>query len=322
MAAFDWDRWSLYGGARIEKSRRYYDAQIKNEYGVDLNNPTQANTIGADSIEAEELYPSFGLSRTFGGDESLKLLYSWSRTVARPTFVEFAPIITEDQATGEEIRGNPLLEDSEIDNFDLSLAWQASSQSLLQFSLFQKFLTNPITKVLGQRASDGFFISYANAESGTVQGLEIEADHRFNENWNIGGNLAYITSQLDPGNASIPAPIFAETFEGQPNWILNLNLGYALPDHGLTANLVYNFTGEYLAAVTGTQAVPSVVCDAHNSLDLILRKSFNMSWGDGSVTFKISNLLDAPTSYSYEDGSLYSKYYPGREYSLSFSCGF
>jgi outer membrane receptor protein involved in Fe transport len=242
--------------------------------------------------------------------------------VARPTFLEFAPVITEDQATGEEIRGNPLLEDSEIDNFDLSMAWQASPQSFLQLSLFHKYLTNPITKVLGQRASDGFFISYANAESGTVQGLEIEADHRFNENWNIGGNLAYITSQLVPGNASIPAPIFAETFEGQPNWILNLNLGYALPDHGVTANLVYNYTGEYLAAVTGTQAVPSVVRDASNSLELILRKTFESSWGDGTVTFKISNLLDSPTSFSYENGDVYSKYYPGREYSLSLSFGF
>lgn len=322
MAAFDWDRWNLYGGARIEKSRRYYDARIKNEYGIDLNNITQANTIGSDSIEAEELYPSLGVSRTFGGDESFKILYAWSRTVARPTFLEFAPIITEDQATGEEIRGNPLLEDSEIDNFDLSMAWQASPQSLFQLSLFQKFLTNPITKVLGQRASDGFFISYANAESGTVQGLEIEIDHRFNENWNIGSNLAYITSSLEPGKSSIPAPIFAESFESQPNWIFNLNLGYALPDQGLTANLVYNYTGEYLAAVTGTQAVPSVMRDASNSLDFILRKSFDSSWGDGTVTFKISNLLDSPTSFSYESGDVYSKYYPGREYSLSLSFGF
>lgn len=322
MAAFDWDRWNLYGGVRVEKSSRYYDARIQNAYGVNLNNTTQANTIGSRTIEAEELYPSLGVSRTFGGDDSVKILCAWSRTVARPTFLEFAPIITEDQATGEEIRGNPLLEDSEIDNFDLSLAWQASQQSFFQLSLFHKNLTNPITKVLGQRASDGFFISYANAESGTVQGIEIEADHRFNENWNIGGNLTYIASHLVAGNASIPAPIFAESFESQPNWILNFNLGYAIPEHGLTANLVYNFTGEYLAAVTGTQAVPSVLRDASNSLDLILRKSFDSAWGDGTVTFKVSNLLDDPTSFSYENGDVYSRFYPGREYSLSLSLGF
>lgn len=322
MTSLDWDEWNLYGGARIEKSTRSYSAQIQNEFGVNLNNSSQASTIGTAEIEDTQLYPSFGISRTFGPNEDITALFAWSRTVARPTFLEFAPIITEDQSTGEEIRGNPLLEDSEIDNFDLSLSWQATEQSFLQFSLFHKTLTNPITKVLGQRASDGFFISYANAESGTVQGLEIEADHRFNENWNVGANLAYITSQLVPGISSIPAPIFAESFEGQPNWILNFNLGYTLPDYDLTANLVYNFTGDYLAAVSGTSAVPSVMRDASNSLDFILRKSFESEWGDGTVTFKISNLLNDPTSFSYENGEVYSKFEPGREYSLSLSLGF
>ncbi len=322
MASLDWDRWNLYAGARLETSTRFYSAQIRNAFGIDLNNTTQANAVGTNTFKDSRIYPSFGASRTFGMDENFRVFYSWSRTVARPTFLEFAPIITEDQATGEEIRGNPLLLDSEIDNFDLSMSWQASRQTFLQFSLFHKFLTNPITKVLGQRASDGFFISYANAESGTVQGVELDFDHRFNENWNIGGNLAYITSRLDPGTSSIPAPILAESFEGQPNWILNLNLGYALPEYGITANLVYNHTGEYLAAVTGTTAVPSVVRDASDSLDLILRKSFETSWGDGNVTFKVSNLLDEPTSFSYENGDVYSSFHPGREYSLSLSVGF
>lgn len=322
MAALDWDRWKLYGGARVEESSRSYSAEIENEFGIPLNNTTQASVIGTESSEDTSLYPSLGISRAFGVNEDLRLFYSWSKTVARPTFLEFAPIITEDQATGEEIRGNPALLDSEIDNFDLSMAWQASDRTFLQFSLFHKYLTNPITKVLGQRASDGFFISYNNAESGIVQGVELETDHRFNENWNIGGNISYISSSLEPGISTQPAPIFADSFEGQPNWILNLNLGYTLPDHGITANLVYNYTGDYLAAVTGTPAVPSVVRDPSNTLDLILRKSFESSWGDGTVTFKISNLLNDPTSFSYENGDVYSKFEPGREYSLSLSFGF
>jgi hypothetical protein len=131
--------------------------------------------------------------------------------------------------------------------------------------------------------------------------------------------MAYIASSLEPGNTSIPAPIFAETFESQPNWILNLNLGYELPDHGFTANLVYNFTGDYLAAVTGTPAVPSVVRDQSQTLDIIFRKSLKTSFGDGNVSFKVSNLLNDPTSFSYESGDVYSQFYPGREYSLSLS---
>jgi outer membrane receptor protein involved in Fe transport len=322
MAALDWDRWNLYGGARVEESTRSYSAQIENEFGIPLNNATQASVIGTEAIKDTSLYPSFGISRAFGANEDLRLFYSWSKTVARPTFLEFAPIITEDQATGEEIRGNPTLLDSEIDNFDLSMAWQASDETFLQFSLFHKVLTNPITKVLGQRASDGFFISYNNAESGTVQGVEIETDHRFNENWNIGGNLSYIKSNLVPGFSTIPAPILADSFEGQPNWILNLNLGYSLPNHGITANLIYNYTGEYLSAVTGTPAVPSVVRDPAHTLDLIVRKSFTTSFGDGNVAFKVSNLLDDATSFSYESGDVYSRFYPGREYSLSLSLDF
>jgi TonB-dependent receptor len=322
MASFDWDRWNAYGGVRVEESTRSYSAQIVNSIGINLNNINQANTIGTRSIEDTGVYPGFGISRTFGTNDEVTLFYGWSKTVARPTFLEFAPVITEDQSTGEEIRGNPRLQDSEIDNFDLSLSWKAAEETFLQVSLFQKFLTNPITKVLGQRSSDGFFISYSNAESGIVQGIEFDVDHRLDDHWSIGGNMAFITSSLEPGNTSIPAPIFAETFESQPNWILNLNIGYELPDQGFTANLVYNFTGDYLAAVTGTNSVPSVVRDASQSLDIILKKSLNTSFGDGNVSFKISNLLDDPTSFSYENGDVYSRFYPGREYSLSISLGF
>lgn len=322
MASLDWDRWNLYGGVRVEESVRSYSAEIVNAFGIGLNNINQANSIGTQSIDDTGVYPGFGISRTFGTDDSVRVFYGWSKTVARPTFLEFAPVITEDQSTGEEIRGNPLLKDSEIDNFDLSISWQASQDTFFQVSLFNKFLTNPITKVLGQRASDGFFISYSNAESGTVQGIEFDFDHRFDDHWIVGGNLAYINSTLEPGIASIPAPILSESFESQPNWIFNFNLGYEMPEHGFTANLVYNFTGEYLAAVTGTSAVPSVVRDPANTLDLILRKSFQTSFGDGNVAFKISNLLDSPTSFSYENGDNFSRFYPGREYSLSLSLGF
>ena len=319
MTSFDWDRWNAYGGVRVEESTRSYSAQIVNSFGINLNNISQANTIGTKSIEDTGIYPGFGMSRAFGANDEISVFYGWSKTVARPTFLEFAPVITEDQSTGEEIRGNPLLQDSEIDNFDLSLSWKATEVTFLQVSLFHKFLTNPITKVLGQRSSDGFFISYANAESGTVQGIEFDVDQRLDDRWSIGGNMAYIASSLEPGNTSIPAPIFAETFESQPNWILNLNLGYELPDHGFTANLVYNFTGDYLAAVTGTPAVPSVVRDQSQTLDIIFRKSLKTSFGDGNVSFKVSNLLNDPTSFSYESGDVYSQFYPGREYSLSLS---
>lgn len=322
MASLDWDRWNLYGGVRVEESVRSYSAEIVNAFGIGLNNINQANSIGTQTIDDTGVYPGFGISRSFGVDDSVRVFYGWSKTVARPTFLEFAPVITEDQSTGEEIRGNPLLMDSEIDNFDLSISWQASRDTFLQLSLFSKFLTNPITKVLGQRASDGFFISYSNAESGTVQGIEFDFDHRVDDNWTVGGNLAYIKSSLEPGIASIPAPILSESFESQPNWIFNFNLGYEIPDKGFTANLVYNFTGEYLAAVTGTSAVPSVVRDPAQSLDLILRKSFQTSFGDGNVAFKVSNLLNDSTSFSYENGDVYSKFEPGREYSFSVSFGF
>jgi TonB-dependent receptor len=322
MAALDWDEWNVYGGGRIEDSTRSYDVAIKNEYGVNLNNPTQANTIGTKEISESKLYPAFGISRKFGSENQFNFFYSWSKTVARPTFLEFAPVITEDQSTGEEIRGNPFLEDSEIDNFDLAVSWRLSPKTFLQASVFHKTLTNPITKVLGQRSSDGFFISYANAESGSIQGVEIEADHSFSDNWSIGGNVTYMTSELVPGISSIPAPILAESFEGQPQWILNANLGYRIPDHDFSMNLIYNFTGDYLSAVSGTQAVPSVIKDATHTLDFVLQKGFKGPWGDNKVTFRVLNLLDSPTSFSYESGEVFSSYSPGRVYSVSITSEF
>ncbi|MFD2257278.1 outer membrane beta-barrel protein [Luteolibacter algae] len=318
---FQWDEWNVFGGARVEKATRSYNAQILNASGVNLNNPTQVSTIGQTDIVSNEVYPSLGLSRTFGDSDEFSLTAAWSRTVARPTFLEFAPIITEDQATGDELRGNPSLKDSEIENIDISLSWNPEPKTVVGLSVFNKNLTNPITKVLGQKAAGGFFVSYENAESGSIQGIELEADHVLSENWRLSGNLTYLASQLNPGITTIP--IFAESFEGQPNWIFNLNLGYSLPDERFTANLIYNLTGEYLSAVSGSSSVPSVVRDASNTLDLVLRKSFEAPWGDNTVTFKVTNLLDDSISFSYEgSGANYSNYSPGRTFTVSLSSEF
>lgn len=323
MGSFQWDSWNIYGGAREEQSTRYYNAQVRNDLGVNLNNATQVASIGPTEIRSSQLYPSFGVSRVFGANDQFSLVAAWSRTVARPTFLEFAPIITEDQATGEELRGNPFLRDSQIENFDLSFAWTPKPSTSLSVSLFSKDLQDPITKVLGQRASDGFFISYANAESGSIQGVEIEADHAFNENWKITGNLTYLDALLVPGKSSLPAPILADSFDGQPEWIFNLNLGYTLPDQNFTANLIYNFTGDYLAAVSGSSGVPSVVRESANTLDLVIRKGFKTPWGDSTVTFKTTNVLNDPVRFSYQgSGDNYSSFSPGRTYSLSLSSEF
>src|SRR5690606_13781606 len=191
---------------------------------------------------------------------------------------------TKDQASGDQIAGNPNLEDSLISNFDVGYSFEPEQGTRFGVNLFHKQIGSPIVKVLEPSGE----ITWVNGDRGSIQGLELEIEKRFLDRWSLTANYTYLDSLLKVAKDFAGSRInFDSTFEGQPDQIANIILGYDHEEWGLTTSLVYNYTGQFLVALANDPSRnPSVVQLPAHTLDLVISKGFE-AWGmEGVLSFK------------------------------------
>lgn len=301
--------WGLTGGVRLESEERYYQVLPNLNPGFLVNQERVVN-------KNEYALPGVTLWRNFGQEDQFKTTFAWSRTVARPTFYEYAPVEIQDQTTGDTIIGNPNLTDTLITNYDLRFDWQASDRDRVSINLFHKSMTDPIAQSYELEKK-----TWVNGEAGTLTGLEIEVSRQLGAGFSLTSNYTFIDSLLryvQKINSQGQSQVVDSTFEGQPENIFNLILGYEHEELGLRSSLVYNFTDSYLVGVPATVESPSIVRDPFHSLDFVVSKAFEAWNCDGKVTLKITNLLDSDDTEVFAPTELvYRSYSPGRSLSLS-----
>ncbi len=309
MGTFDFDGWELRGGVRHEDESRYYQVL------PGLNAPAFVNPDPV-IIDNDYLLPSVSLSYTFGYEEEFRVTAAWFQSVARPTFYEFAPVQIQDQATGDVVVGNPALVDTEIDNFDIEFAWDPTVDTRLVMGLFRKDMKAPIAQ-----AFDGFFRTWVNGEAGEIQGIELTGSHNLGAGWDIAANYTFIDSTLtyvQQLNTQGDTELIDSSFEGQPEHILNILVGYTHEPWQARASLVYNYTGSYLTGVPPTADAAAVIRESYHSLDLVISKDFQFNHCDGTVKLKMVNLLDSEDTQVFEGTSLpFNSFSPGLGVSLS-----
>lgn len=325
MGLLKWDKLEFTGGARHEsESRNFFIYPDLNPNGIaDFRNRTTP-------IENEYWLPAANLTHYFGrtdayndkGQHSIRFAYG--KTIARPTFYEFAPILTVDQKTGLQTQGNENLIDTEIDNYDVRWEYIPSPGEVFSVSLFSKNMTNPIVTTINSVSGNSFRKSWQNAASGTIQGAEAEFRKYIDSQriWNIGANFTYLDSFISGvTDASTGLPIgSASVFEGQPTYIANIAVGIDKKDWGVSANLIYNFTSEILTDISADPRVPNIFLEPQQSLDFVISKKMRSGV---KLKFAAKNLLDQPVRKYYEGESLtYEEFTRGREYSVGLSVDF
>lgn len=309
MGTAEYAGWGLLGGFRLEDEERYYQVLP----GI---NPTAFVTDDRIPVENDYILPGLTLWRHFGTGDRFKTTFSWSKTIARPTFYEYAPVEIQDQSTGDIIVGNPSLTDTLIHNIDLSVDWNPTDRNRISLNLFHKSMTDPIAQAYTLEKK-----TWVNGESGELTGIELEAERDLGAGFSLTGNYTYIDSLLKYNqqiNSSGASQVVENTFEGQPENIFNLILAYRHEDLGIRASLIYNFTDSYLTGVPATRESPSITREPFHSLDLVLTKDYNIWSCDGKVTLKITNLLNSKDTQVFAPTDLvYKRYSPGRGLSLS-----
>ncbi len=270
--------------------------------GTDLRMDSRSNRGDTNSTVMQlDLLPSAGL--VFAVRSNMNVRLSYSETVARPTYREFAAYEAYDPFGDEIVRGNPNLGMSSIRNYDVRWEWFPSPGAVLSVGGFYKSLKDPIEKVIV--TFGGGIVSFENRAEATVYGAEFEARHKLDivddllADFSVGFNFSYVISEVplteqerinDPGSPN-PRQLY-----DQSEWIANTDLTWENKRWGTTATVAFNWAAPriYLVDVGG----PDVFEHPPMLLDLIVSQKLSEHW---RLRFTGRNLLNPEYQRTYGD---------------------
>ena len=307
-------RLELIAGARYESTKIAVDPTSQSgtlETIVDQGNGNRSlETVpveeAATDLEDSDVLPSVNL--IVQPRDSMNVRVSWTRTLARPTFRELAPVATEEFIFGDEYFGNPDLKLSTIENYDLRWEWFRRPGEVLALSAFTKRIQDPI-EMISFSAANRSFIQPVNYETGRARGAELEARTgldllgRFFHRLTLGVNATWMDTEVDlPPDERASLAAFGldqptRQLQGQPAYVGNLNVVYDNADSGTSLGAFYNVTGETLVSGAGrgqTDGTPDVFEKAYGTLDLSMSQLFLKRL---TVTVRFKNVL-TPTRTS------------------------
>jgi len=289
-------------GARNETFEQRVDT-------FDLFNTDQAVTAGQAS---DDILPAF--SATFINYEH-QFRVAYSETLSRPDFRELSPAAFTNPVTGREVIGNPDLEVTSIQNYDFRWEWYFGFNDYVSFGLFYKEFELPIESTV--RAGPAQQQSFSNAKSAENQGAEFEFYKRLDflggrwEDFYVQGNVSYIESSVEIKEED--KGVLTNTsraLQGQSDWLFNAQVGYE-PYSGVTATLLYHYSGERIAEV-GTSGAPDLIAQPMGELNFVYIHEFGDAW---RLNAKLKNMMNERMEVR-QGGFITTGFYQGRTASV------
>ncbi|WP_138430161.1 TonB-dependent receptor [Fodinibius saliphilus] len=305
-------------------------------------------------LDALDFFPSANI--TYQLAEDMNLRFSYSKTIARPSFRElsFAQIL--DPVSSRRFNGGLFpfgcdkdggncswdgnLGETRIHNFDLRWEKFYKRDQLLSLSLFYKSFDDPIELVRLRNSTTTSEYQPRNVGKGQVLGAELEIRKSLNfissslSNVGFSSNVTIVESIIDmtPNEYEARKNYKREgqnindqrQMAGQAPYIINAGFTYKNPNISLDAGLFYNVKGKTLVLVGGGIFL-DVYSDPFHSLKFNLNKSFGQN-DRYSLSLNVSNILNEARQELYQGyqsiDQIYSRYEPHRSVSLSLKYSF
>jgi outer membrane receptor protein involved in Fe transport len=297
MMDLTWDyRWRLTAGARYENFRQALMPLDLLEYSYveerieELQNESQSL-----ALKEDDWYPSIALTymnEGFMGTENFQVRFSASQTVVRPDLREKSEVsfINEDRI---RVFGNPSLISSEIDHFDLRTEWFYSGGDNFTVSLFYKDLLDPIEQSRRPGSDNNIELTFYNAVSGEIYGVELEGLKDIGAGFFLSSNLTLSKSEI----ISQKGQGFTNTkrsMTGHSEYVLNAQLGYDSDDGLHSVSAVFNVFGERVYYAARADRHDDAFEQPFASLDLV----YNF-YPTSNITTKLkaTNLLNDKRTY-------------------------
>ncbi|MFN7144672.1 MAG: TonB-dependent receptor domain-containing protein, partial [Myxococcota bacterium] len=159
-------------GARVEASdQRVETYELFSADGA----PIVGDLATVDVLPAATV--TFGLGPSELPD-GMQVRLGYGRTLSRPELRELSEVPYYDYRSGRLLYGNPELSRATIDNVDLRWEWYPSAGESVSVAGFFKYFDDPIESVVAVSAVSGSVGTFANADSATNLGGEIDLRKR------------------------------------------------------------------------------------------------------------------------------------------------
>ena len=284
-------------------------------------------------LDEDDVLPALGFVQTLGENMNLRLNYG--RTLARPTLREMAPYANFDFLADGIFAGNPDLQRTLVDNFDLRWEWFPGSGELVAASVFYKDFENPIERSYNIRfASEFGEKTFTNVDEAEVYGLELEWRQRFDHMvvegdsghaFSASVNLTLIESEVGIPEEELafllerdPNADSTRQLQGQSPYLVNVGINYDNIYSNTSASVFYNVFGERLDEV-GIGGAPDSMEQPRGLLDFTFSQ---VLWQNFNLKLSGKNLLDSEIEVLQEfkgNEFIRSSYKNGRSFSLSIS---
>jgi outer membrane receptor protein involved in Fe transport len=296
------------------------------------------NLDNAKVLDALDLFPSGNFIFSYKDDQNLR--FSYSRTIARPSFKElsFAQIL--DPVSNRIFNGGLFatndwdgnLRETYIDNFDLRWEKYLKKSELFSVGAFYKSFDDPIELIQMQAAQTNPEFQPRNVGDGRVFGVELELRKSFDfispslQYFFVAGNVTFVDSKIEMNNQEFNA---RQAFEkvgqtednirpmaGQAPYIINFGLSYENTTAGIDGGLFYNVNGPTLTVVGGG-IFPDVYSEPFNSLNFNVNKKLGNK-KKFTLNLSVNNILNDLkesfyTGFRAQD-QLFNRLNPGRSF--------
>lgn len=262
------DKLRLIYGVRVER----FNQKVKSYFlGSDINV----------DINWTDVLPSSNLIYSITDKSNLR--FSYSKTLSRPEFREFARLAFFDFDQNAILIGNPNLNRAKIDNIDLKFECYPSANQFIAINPFYKLFKDPVEMIFEPFLNSRQF-SYINAKSANAYGVEVETRYglrglselmRTNilNNFVINGNFALIKSQVNLEGTLANEDVKNRPLQGQSPYVVNAGLSYNADSIGLSINLSVNRIGDRIAFIANENNY-LIYEKARTVIDASINKSF------------------------------------------------
>jgi Outer membrane protein beta-barrel family/CarboxypepD_reg-like domain/TonB-dependent Receptor Plug Domain len=238
MARYKSNKWELGGGLRVENTSTNWDIRV--------HSPTQPSS---GNQTYQDFLPSVFLKYKLSKKENLH--FSYFRSISRPNYYELvpAPVFAGDFY----INGNPGLQRSVADNFDIRYEIFPKGEEHLFLGMFYKQIQNPIEQSLNLRNGSGGIpiLNPTNSSTANNYGAEL-AFTKYWGRFGVTGNYTYTHSAISSLRLRHAGGTTNETrpMQGQTDHIANVSLLYKDVKKGFFAQLAYEYQGTTLSQIS------------------------------------------------------------------------
>lgn len=229
----------IAGGVRVEKT--------KQGYTLNTFYPTGINGVDKDYTD---VLPSVMVNYKLNQETNIRA--SYYKAIARPNYYDLVPAQRLSASSATSTQGNPYLNHTVADNFDIRYEWYPGGDEQVFGGVFYKKLVNPIEAAY----ISGTTYEPQNFGNATDYGAELAFTKYFG-NIGLTGNYTYLYSKIYSNKSyynlstgySNPDTLQKRSLQGQTDHTLNVSLLYRSERSGVFLQLAYQYTGKSIALV-------------------------------------------------------------------------